>query len=97
MFQKHPEIGEPAEKKFEVIAEKAWKLSKSSDPKGTNVVQDWESLVNLIKNDGWDKDSQDMDKFWRSKRQSDAQMTPTRKGGGSLDIDCGQKLKNAKV
>ena len=58
LFQKHTEIGEPAEKNFEVIAEKAWKLSQSSYSKGKNLVQDWER----------DKDSQDIDKFWRSKR-----------------------------
>ena len=60
------------------------------------MVQDCGSLVNLIKSDGWDKDSQDMDKFWRSKRKIDAQMTPTTKEGGSLDADCGQNSRTPK-
>ena len=32
-FQTHPNFWEPVQEKFEVIADKAWKLSRSSDTK----------------------------------------------------------------
>ena len=47
-------------KSFEVV-------SKGSDTEGTNVAQDWESLLNLIKDRGWENIS------------GDEKMTPTTK------------------
>ena len=45
----HLEVWERTVWKFEVMTEKVCKLTQSSDTKSTNMIQDWEHLLCLIK------------------------------------------------
>ena len=48
-FARYKASWEPVERKTEVVAEKAWQSSRSSNTKSQHLEQDLESLVDLVK------------------------------------------------
>ena len=53
----------------EAITENAWKLSQSSDTKGRNLVQAWDSFLSPSKRHGRTKDIHDTAKVWMSPKK----------------------------
>ena len=59
-FARYKESWEPVEKKTEVVAEKAWQSSRSSNTKSQHLEQDLESLVDLVKEKTAGTDKEEM-------------------------------------
>ena len=59
-FARHKAAWESAERKTERVAEKAWQLSQGSNTKSQNLDQDLEGLMDLVKENDWDKDKAEM-------------------------------------
>ena len=69
VLEQHMETWEPAERKIEAIAEKAWQLTQRSDTQGKNLEQDWDSFLRLAKESGRTKDIEEMAKVWKDKKE----------------------------
>ena len=46
------------------MAEKAWQLSQRINTKGKKLEQVWDSVLSLAKDNGWEKDKEEMTRFW---------------------------------